>query len=819
MERIPEEQNFHEISENRKELRKAISELGGKGAIFEEHYEKPLAEANEQASKFKVADFGGLKGAKEALKKQKAKHEKEVLADRAHIDYEQILKVTPELDEVQKVMEKISDLEDFRMRRMFELLSPETSLSTMKRNKRVLESICEEIKSGKEKLSQVDPLVRRQAELIEYKENLEASGHICITPSTEEDLIFIGEKMLSGQPMLLYGPTGTGKTSLAKYASEHFTGKRAWVVACSNQTKESNIYGKTGFRPSGDFGAMETFVDYGPLIKAAQEGCPVIFDEFNTLDPGLLVVLKNVFATRIGETLDVPGNGTVIVQPGFQTIFTANLKSEKNPERQDITPEILREFDVNSRKVKYTPSSEAYDIILSRLLNRDGSLDMSFYDLNTTLPNLCKVMTEIQESYTNETDKKVAERSGAINRTTGKFHSLKKFVMTQGTIQKIISLWSVLKQIGEDGKSFSEFLDQNFKSMLTLEGYPEDDRVLVAKILASKGFLLTLDPKELDLPEDIFKLNTIKAMRGKKAVAKLREESGAVKHLTLKEVAELDPFGKRAEMLKNQAEALLGDENVEKGDDFSRNLEKKIGKLFGKEKKNQASEISTEYTRPDGKKETITLDFEVKLAGFISFYQKTNIDLPSDFEDTIRELWDRNQADIEKAIEQNGFDDILIIPENIPPADLAEKMKMGNGYSESPNFREGGSFAGAVNQNADKSRIILYHKKTLPEIQTENGLDVHLGITAGESLKLFQQKPDEHMTLTDFMIMERKIFEETGKHISDYTKKSAQWLNTKSFARLVHSYWNPDRDRLCVVAGVLGRQGGFLGVRPSRCFF
>ena len=117
--------------------------------------------------------------------------------------------------------------------------------------------------------------------------------------------------------------------------------------------------------------------------------------------------------------------------------------------------------------------------------------------------------------------------------------------------------------------------------MLTLEGYPKEDRVLVAKILASKGFLLTLTAKDLDLPEDIFKLNTIKAMRGEDAIEELQKESGAVKHLTLKEVAELDPFYKRAEMLKGQAEALLGDENAEKGDNFSKKLKKKIGKVFG----------------------------------------------------------------------------------------------------------------------------------------------------------------------------------------------------------------------------------------------
>ena len=99
--------NFHEVSQNRKELRQAISELDGRsGAIFNKHYKEPLAEADEQASEFKVADFGGLKGAKEALKKQKAEYE-QILDDHAQIDYEEILKVTPEVGETRKILKNI----------------------------------------------------------------------------------------------------------------------------------------------------------------------------------------------------------------------------------------------------------------------------------------------------------------------------------------------------------------------------------------------------------------------------------------------------------------------------------------------------------------------------------------------------------------------------------------------------------------------------------------------------------------------------------------------------------------------------------------
>jgi hypothetical protein len=89
-----------------------------------------------------------------------------------------------------------------------------------------------------------------------------------------------------------------------------------------------------------------------------------------------------------------------------------------------------------------------------------------------------------------------------------------------------------------------------------------------------------------------------------------------------------------------------------------------------------------------------------------------------------------------------------------------------------------------------------------------------LDITTEEALEIFQQKPDEYMTLPDFMIMERKNFEESGIHISDYTKDSGQWLNTKSLSRLVHSYWKPDDGRLYLNVF----DPGHLGVRPSRCF-
>ncbi len=547
------------------------------------------------------------------------------------------------------------------------------------------------------------------------------------------------------------------------------------------------------------------------------EGKTVVFDEFTALPKEQMVFIKGIFNAKPGDKVNIVGNGIVEITPGFQMVFTANLKSEKNPERQELPPEIAREFEQNNVKVSYTPKEEAYDIILSRLLNSDGSLDMSFHDLNHTLPKLCEAMKEIQESYTGETNKDVAKKAGAMD-ASGKFHSLKKFVMTQGTVENILSAWQIEKKTKKADRSFVEFLDQRLKTALTFEEYSKEDRILAAKVLASMGFLTTLTAEDLGLPADIFAMNTMKTMRGEDAVEELTSLSSDVKHLSLKEVSELDPFGLRAEILKGRAEALLHEPEKKTDDDFSKSLRGKLGKLIGRKTNKHEnlaeSVVSAEYTYTNPKtnkverQETIEIDIEKKLDEFTTFYAKTGVDLPPDFSETITDIWSRNQESITEAIENHGFDDILILPPNIPLPDLAEKMKMGNRYFEWDNFKEGGSFAGAKSPNVDKPRIILVHKsqnlKDRPELASTLN-------TLGSKVKL-----DEALPLEDYLVFSRKYFEETQKHLDEI---GWTWTSTKSGSRLVDASWRPDDGELNVDARVLTARDANLGVRPSRSFY
>ena len=228
----------------------------------------------------------------------------------------------------------------------------------------------------------------------------------------------------------------------------------------------------------------------------------------------------------------------------------------------------------------------------------------------------------------------------------------------------------------------------------------------------------------------------------------------------------------------------------------------------GKDLPQALPSLSTTYTHPDGHPETITLDLEAKLQDFLTFYQQVGLNLPPNFEDIMRNLWETNQNDIGQALEQEGFDDILLIPGNIPLPLLKDKLSMESGYLGSSNFKEGGSFAKAISQNADKPRLVLVHKtqnlKDRPELAST--LNIH-----GQDVKL-----DQALSLEDYLIFQRKYFAETGRHLDE---DGATWLATTAGARLVDADWVPSNHQLSVRASDLASQDSILGARPARCFF
>jgi len=218
-------------------------------------------------------------------------------------------------------------------------------------------------------------------------------------------------------------------------------------------------------------------------------------------------------------------------------------------------------------------------------------------------------------------------------------------------------------------------------------------------------------------------------------------------------------------------------------------------------------EIFVEYTHPDGHKETITLDLEQKLQEFISLYKKTNLDLPPDFEDTMRDIWNRHYDEIEQEAQEYGFDELLLIPPTPYLPELSQKMKMENWYRTGETFDAMGGFSYATSKNNIVPRLILVHNsqnlKDHPELaKTLN--------TKGSDVNL-----DQALTLEDYLIFQRHYFETTGKHLDG---QSISWLATKSGAWLVNCRWDSFYQKLAVFSRDLGQGAVNVGVRSCRRF-
>lgn len=75
---------------------------------------------------------------------------------------------------------------------------------------------------------------------------------------------------------------------------------------------------------------VEVHVKLGPLMKAMEEGKPVIIDEMNAIPHSVLIMLNDLITRRAGEivTLPIPDAKPVQIKEGFAVIATGNYKPE-----------------------------------------------------------------------------------------------------------------------------------------------------------------------------------------------------------------------------------------------------------------------------------------------------------------------------------------------------------------------------------------------------------------------------------------------------------------------------------------------------------
>jgi len=124
-------------------------------------------------------------------------------------------------------------------------------------------------------------------------------------------------------PLLLKGPTGTGKSRFVEFMAEKMS-KKLYTVACHEETSSTDLIGRYIIK-----GNETVWVD-GPMTRAVKEGAFLYLDEIAEARPDIIVALhsltdhrRTLFIDKTGETVAADENFMLIAtyNPGYQKGF------------------------------------------------------------------------------------------------------------------------------------------------------------------------------------------------------------------------------------------------------------------------------------------------------------------------------------------------------------------------------------------------------------------------------------------------------------------------------------------------------------------
>lgn len=288
-----------------------------------------------------------------------------------------------------------------------------------------------------------------------------------------------------GEPTLFVGETGGAKTALAEYLSTEYFGVEPELVSGYGDVNTYQLMGKQELREQ-DGATVSEFVS-GPIIRAMEQGRPLILDEINAMSPELLKRLNKIMQLRPGDTFTIQEDSgkEVIIRPGFCIIATANEKSKRYKGVDDLSVEFQNRFGANIYRIRYPDSSAGYsdepleNIILARaaIVDNDGELPPEI-DANEVY-NFVKAARISQQIFSGEHGEGYRDHINTDRLTDGK-PGLEETVIAPRTMVDILH-----KVAGSYGE-----LSINAALTRFADGIKNaEDRKVLTSILRAHGFL------------------------------------------------------------------------------------------------------------------------------------------------------------------------------------------------------------------------------------------------------------------------------------------------------------------------------------------
>ncbi|MDP3352784.1 MAG: CbbQ/NirQ/NorQ/GpvN family protein [Flavobacteriaceae bacterium] len=124
-------------------------------------------------------------------------------------------------------------------------------------------------------------------------------------------------------PILLKGPTGTGKSRFIEYMAFQLN-KKLITISCHEETSSTDLIGRYIIK-----GAETIWLD-GPLTKAVKEGAFIYLDEIAEARPDVIVAIhsltdhrRELYIDKLGETVKAHEDFMLLASfnPGYQRGF------------------------------------------------------------------------------------------------------------------------------------------------------------------------------------------------------------------------------------------------------------------------------------------------------------------------------------------------------------------------------------------------------------------------------------------------------------------------------------------------------------------
>ena len=175
--------------------------------------------------------------------------------------------------------------------------------------------------------------------------------------------------------VLIIGPKGTGKTSLAReYATQK--AKKLESVNFSLRTRESHLVG-TKTLIDGNIG-----FDEGILVKSMKEGNILYLDEINAAEADVLLRLDEALDDRRQIVLKESDGKIIKAKDSWFVIATINPLTHVGT--KELPPQLLSRFPVRI-KLDYPPEDVEYQIIKKHVKNPNESDVLQGIKLANTL--------------------------------------------------------------------------------------------------------------------------------------------------------------------------------------------------------------------------------------------------------------------------------------------------------------------------------------------------------------------------------------------------------------------------------------------------